>query len=203
MLDESHFPENQSMIEIESFMKCIYANWDYQKFTQYAKEFELPMKKPIKTFSRGMKRKLDLTVALSHNAQLLILDELTSGIDFMSTDQVITILRNYNKNGGTILFSSHNLLDVERLSKNVLVLKKGKILLNCDKNKLLKNHIIIRCSKERSLDVEKNYIIKKYEDGNDYFLLLNKKQADVQQDAHMLIEKTTLEQIVKFYYKGE
>lgn len=81
VFDENHFPDIFTAEEIGKFMSGIYTGWDWPLYRQYLDKFELPKDKRIKDFSKGMKVKLAFAVALSHNAELLILDEATSGLE--------------------------------------------------------------------------------------------------------------------------
>ena len=81
VFDELPFAQTLFVSHLGRIMKGIYQNWDQKQYEEYLQKFALPDRKELKDFSRGMKMKLSLAVALSHNAKLLILDEPTSGLD--------------------------------------------------------------------------------------------------------------------------
>ena len=81
--------------EIASYMSGIYMNWNTGVYREYLKKFDLPENKAIKGFSKGMKVKLAFAVALSHKAELLILDEATSGLDPVIRDDILDILLDF------------------------------------------------------------------------------------------------------------
>lgn len=81
IFNDSHYGENLTPLFIGKMLSGIYTDWDQKKFTDYLKQFHLPEKKRLKTFSTGMKVKLEFAAALSHNPKLLILDEATNGLD--------------------------------------------------------------------------------------------------------------------------
>ena len=88
VVDECCFPDNLSIHNIRKIMKNIYKNWEENTFQNYIERFSLPEKKPVKNFSKGMKMKLSVAVALSHRPKLLILDEATSGLDPMVREEI-------------------------------------------------------------------------------------------------------------------
>ena len=81
VFDGNNFPEDLTPQKLNNVLKAIYSNWEEKKFYELLEKFSLPKNKKIKKFSKGMKMKLSISVALSHKAQLLILDEATSGLD--------------------------------------------------------------------------------------------------------------------------
>ena len=81
VLDDSFLSEYLNPIDINKIMKNIYKNWDEKLYFKYIEDFKLPKDKMSKEYSSGMKMKLKIAVALSHNPKLLILDEPTSGLD--------------------------------------------------------------------------------------------------------------------------
>lgn len=84
------------------------------KVLSYKEQFNLPDKKIIKVYSRGMKMKLSMAIALSHNAELLILDEATSGLDPVVRDEILDLLLDYMQDEkNTILIFSHIISDLE------------------------------------------------------------------------------------------
>ncbi|MEM3927004.1 MAG: ABC transporter ATP-binding protein [Desulfurococcaceae archaeon] len=87
------------------------------------------LKKPIRTYSKGMKRILAVSVVLASKPRLLILDEPTTGLDVERSIYVRDLIRKYNANYRiTILLSSHNMLEVEYLSHRVGMLYRGKLV---------------------------------------------------------------------------
>jgi ABC-2 type transport system ATP-binding protein len=130
-------------------MKKTFTNWDEKTYFNYMEKFSLPLKKPFKDFSRGMKMKLGIAVALSHNAKLLILDEATSGLDPLIRDEILDIFFDFIKDENhSILISSHIVSDLEKLCDYIAFIHKGKLLICEEKDRLLEKYGILRCRKE-------------------------------------------------------
>ena len=119
-------------------LNTMYADFSVKKFTADCERMGLPMKKKIKEFSTGMKRKLQILVALSHNAKLLILDEPTAGLDVVARDELLGLLREYAEDGErSIVISSHISSDLEGICDDVYMIENGKIVLHEDTDVLL------------------------------------------------------------------
>ena len=95
VLADSGFSGYLTVNDIIPVLKNMYRHFDYTFFTEQVKKFHLPLDKKIKEFSTGMKAKLKVIVAVSHNARLLILDEPTAGLDVIARDELLEMLRNF------------------------------------------------------------------------------------------------------------
>lgn len=155
VLDEVGFPECLTGKQVGKIMKNTYRNWDGKAYEGYLKKFSVPMDKEFKDFSRGMKMKLGIAVAMSHAPKLLILDEATSGLDPVVRDGVVEMLNEFTRDEGhSILISSHIVSDLEKLCDYIAFLHKGKLLLCEEKDVLLEEFGIVHCTAEtlRELD---------------------------------------------------
>lgn len=147
VFDESCFPENLNAAEINAFLKRVYKSHSEKNFKGYLSDFALPAKKAVKEYSRGMKMKLSLAAALSHGAELLILDEATSGLDPVSRDEILEVLRGFSyRGGGTVLISSHITSDLEKICDYVAFMYSGKLMFLEEKDALSEKYGLIRCS---------------------------------------------------------
>ena len=130
-------------------MRNIYKNWDEKVFFEYLKRFSLPVKKPCGDFSRGMRMKLQIAVALSHNARLLIMDEPTSGLDPIVRNEMLQIFREFVvEENHTILLSSHITGDLEKIADEVVFINGGKIILAGNKDEIIEKHGLLKRKKE-------------------------------------------------------
>ncbi|MEI6101198.1 MAG: ABC transporter ATP-binding protein, partial [Eubacteriales bacterium] len=145
VFDETFFVGTWKISEVEKVVKGFYARWSSQLFGNYLKSFGLPADKKVKDLSRGMKMKLMLAVALSHEAKLLILDEPTSGLDPVARDELLGILGEYIADGEkTILFSTHITSDLERIADYISLIDNGRIFYTGTKDSLLENYRVIK-----------------------------------------------------------
>ena len=129
VFDDLLVPEEMTLIDVEKFCHRVYSKWDKKQFYGFVEKFNLPHKKMIKNYSRGMKMKLSMAVALSHNAELLILDEATSGLDPIVREEILDLLLDFMQDENhTILISSHILSDLEKVAHYIAFIHNGKIL---------------------------------------------------------------------------
>lgn len=149
VLDEVGIPECMTPKQVGIVMADVFTHWDAKTYEGLLERFSLPENKKFKEFSRGMKMKLGLAVALSHQAKLLILDEATSGLDPVVRDGVVSILSEFTRDEShSILISSHIVSDLEKLCDYVAFLHRGKLLLCEEKDMLLSEYGILHCRPE-------------------------------------------------------
>lgn len=159
VLDEVGIPQALNIKNVRSVMKNIYSNWDDKAFGYYVKKFSLPDNKKFSDFSKGMKMKLAIAIALSHNAKLLILDEPTSGLDPLVRDEIIDILNDFTRDEGhSILISSHIVSDLEKLCDYIAFLHKGKLMLCEEKDVLLERYRFINATEEQLSELDPDAI---------------------------------------------
>ncbi len=150
VLDEAYFPTVLNAIQVGKIMAATYRQWDPAVFADYLRKFELPTGRAFKDFSRGMKMKLAIAVALSHHPKLLILDEATSGLDPIVRDDILEIFAEFTRDPGhSILISSHILSDLEKLCDYVAFLHRGRLLFCEEKDRLLEEYGVASCTPEQ------------------------------------------------------
>lgn len=200
VFDEMGFHEFMTAKDINFMMKHIYKNWDSEMFFNYLKEFSLPSKKKCGSFSRGMRMKLQIAVALSHHAKLLIMDEPTSGLDPIVRNEMINIFRDFVvEEDHTILLSSHITGDLEKLADEVVFIDKGRIVLAGNKDELLEKHGILKCKKEEMEKVSTSLIVSTETSSFGAEALINDRRAAAKLYPDMVIEPAALEQIMIYY----
>lgn len=150
VMDEIGLPECLTVKQIGNVMAHTFRNWDASAYQALVHRMDLPEKKPFKDYSRGMKMKLGIAIALSHNCKLLLLDEATSGLDPVVRDDVVEMLSEFTRDEGhSILISSHIVSDLEKLCDYIAFLHKGKLLLWEEKDVLLAEYGVIHCTPEQ------------------------------------------------------
>ncbi len=160
VFDECCFPKELTADKVRKIMRAAYRQWDDALFEEYMKRFDLPLKKTIGKFSRGMKMKLSIAVALSHHAKLLILDEATSGLDPVVRDDIIDILMDFTKEEDhSILISSHIVSDLEKACDYIAFLHKGKLVLCEEKDRLYEQYRVIHCDEQTLSAIPKEAVI--------------------------------------------
>ena len=167
VMDEVGIPECLTVKQVGNVMKNTFRNWDDAEYARLAQKLALPDKKQFKEFSRGMKMKLGIAIALSHKAKLLILDEATSGLDPVVRDEVVEMFSDFTRDENhSILISSHIVSDLEKLCDYVAFLHKGKLLLCEEKDQLLAEYGLIHCTAEEIQNLPAEAI--KYKKENPY-----------------------------------
>ncbi len=200
VFDEMGFHEFMTGRDINIMMKNIYKNWDEQAFFDYMKKFSLPTKKKCGAFSRGMRMKLQIAVALSHHAKLLIMDEPTSGLDPIVRNEMIEIFREFVvEEDHTILLSSHITGDLEKLADEVVFINGGKIVLSGNKDEILEMHGVLKCKKDEVSRISPSLIVHKELGTYGAEILVNDRHAAEKLYPDMVIEPAALEQIMIHY----
>lgn len=204
VFDEMGFHEFMNARDINIMMKNIYKNWDEDIFFENLKKFSLPSKKKCGAFSRGMRMKLQIAVALSHNAKLLIMDEPTSGLDPIVRNEMINIFREFVvEEDHTILLSSHITSDLEKIADEVVFIDGGKIVLSGNKDEILEKHAVLKCRKDEVSQISESLIVNSEVSEYGAEILVNDKHAAEKLYPGMVIERAELEQIMIGYVNGK
>ena len=162
VLDEPGIAGCLTPKQVGEVMSGIYRNWDPAAYAGYLRQLSLPEGKKYKEFSRGMKMKLGIAVALSHHPKLLVLDEATSGLDPVVRDEVLDIFSEFTRDAEhAVLISSHIVSDLEKICDYIAFLHKGKLMLCEEKDRLLEQYAIVRCSAEELANIDPAAVIGK------------------------------------------
>ncbi|OPJ57723.1 ABC transporter ATP-binding protein [Clostridium oryzae] len=198
VMDESCFPENLNIKDINKILKNIYKNWSEEDFKTYTKRFDLPQQKIMKEYSRGMKMKLNIAVALSHKPKLLILDEATSGLDPVVRDEILDVFLEFIQDEDhSILMSSHILSDLEKACDYITFLHKGKVIFSEIKDDLIENYGILKCSAEELDKINSSAIkgCRKNKFGVEALVLKNELKGNY------TVDRVSIEDIMLYYIK--
>ncbi|MGN0400936.1 MAG: ABC transporter ATP-binding protein [Acetatifactor sp.] len=200
VFDEMGFHEFMTGKDINIMMKNIYKHWDEKGFYDYMRRFSLPIRKRCGDFSRGMRMKLQIAVALSHHARLLIMDEPTSGLDPIVRNEMLQIFREFVvEEDHTILLSSHITGDLEKLADEVVFINGGKIILSGNKDDILEKHGLLKCRKDEMNRISESFIVNVQPGTFGMEVLVNDRKACERFYPEMVIEPASLEDIMLFY----
>ncbi|ASE37239.1 ABC transporter ATP-binding protein [Staphylococcus pettenkoferi] len=144
VFDDLRVPHKLDIKHIDKAFSHIYQTWDSDKFNELIQQFELPTNRQVKDFSRGMKMKMAISMALAHDSRLLILDEATAGMDVSGREEVLDILDDYIGEENGIMISSHISEDIETIATKLVFMRDGRIILTEEKEKLLQQYGIVR-----------------------------------------------------------
>lgn len=148
VFDDLRVPNKLTITEMDKVFSNIFTTWDQQKFFDTIRYFDLPLKQQLSSFSRGMRMKAALAIALAHDTKLLILDEATAGMDISGREEVLELLEDYIAQGHGVMISSHISDDIEQLATKLIFMKDGEIVLTEDKQCLLNSYGIIEQTEE-------------------------------------------------------
>lgn len=198
------FASRMNACEMGNCMQHVYKNWQGDVFEKYLTDFQIDKKEIIKNYSKGMKMKLDLAIALSHQAKILILDEATSGLDPVVRDDILDILLDFiQKEDHTVLISSHIITDLEKIADYIAFLHEGKLQFYMNKDELLSELAVVRCTQEECEKIPGIYVqgIRRNQFGCE---VLIRNRTDFQkQFSSYQVDCTTIEEIILFHVKGE
>lgn len=150
-----------------------------------------------------MKRKLQILAAITHEADLLILDEPTSGMDVIARDQVLNLLREYMETEGrSILISSHISTDLEGFCDDIYLIDQGKILLHEETDTLLNQYGLLKVTEEQYEKLDRSYLLRRKKEGFGYSCLTDQKQFYRENYPEIVIENGTIDEVIVMMNQG-
>ena len=200
VFDDLLVPEEMTLVDLEKFCSRVYSKWDREFFYQLKKKFKLSEKQAIQSYSRGMRMKLSMAVALSHKAEILILDEATSGLDPIVRDEILDFLLDFIQDENhTILISSHILSDLEKVADYIAFINDGKVLFVESKDELKENYAICTLSNEEVKNLDEEAIIGRriHAFGQEMLVKRNFIPDGIR------LQKPSIEDIMIYFLKGD
>ena len=202
--DENIFYENLTLKDMKRIIKPAYKNWDDNAFQRYVNEFELPLNKSMKTFSKGMKMKASLAIALAHHAELIIMDEPTAGLDPIFRRELLNILHELMQDEDrTIFFSTHITTDLDRIADYITFVHNGEHIFTKEFYKIEEEYAIVKGTLDLlDRETEQEFIsIRKMNTGFEALTADKNRVINIFGDT-VIVEKPTLEDIMYYTKKG-
>lgn len=205
VLAEAGFSGYISVRDVSRILEQFYPGFSAPEFLKNCQKFELDANKPIREFSTGMKAKLKVLTALSHDAKLLILDEPTAGLDVIARDDILDLLRDFiaENEDRSILISSHISTDLETLCDDFYMIHDGKIILHEDTDRLLGDYAILKLSEEQFADLDKQYLLRVRKESFGYSCLTNQRRFYLENYPGTVIEKSGIDDLIQLMIKGK
>lgn len=189
---------------ITAILNAMYPKFEKEAFLQKCEHYQLPFDKPIKDFSTGMKAKLKVLIAMSYDAKLLIMDEPTVGLDYMTRNELLDEMRTYmEKEDRAILLSSHISEDLEGICDDLYFLQDGQVLLHEDTDKIISDYGILKVDEAQYALLDQTYLTHRIRTSFGYEVLTKEKQFYMDNYPEVVIEKGSIDQVIMFLTKGE
>ena len=205
VLSDSGFSGYLSIRDITPILANLYDRFDREYFCQQCRNYQLPENKKIKDFSTGMKAKLKMLAAISHGADLLILDEPTAGLDVVAREDLIDILRQFMEQdeNHAILISSHISSDLEGLCDELYMIHNGKIILHEETDVLLDRYAVLKLDPAQYQKIDRQHILKTRRESWGYSCLTDQKPFYMEKYPSLTFENGTINELMVMMIKGE
>lgn len=204
VFDGINFYETLTAAKVGKISQTAYKQWEDRLYREYLNRFQLPTDKEIKTFSKGMKMKLCIAVALSHKPKLLILDEATSGLDPVMRDDILDVFLEFVQDEEhSIMISSHITTDLEKVADTITFIHQGKVLFCKAKDELLYHYGIIRCGAAIFDEIDKSEILAYRKEDYQWNVLVADKEKARRRYKNAVVDDAAIDDILLLYVKGE
>lgn len=200
MTGETDYFLKKKVKSISDVVRRFYSRWDHEAYESYLKRFDIDPEKKVEELSQGMRIKYALTLALSHRARLMILDEPTTGLDPVARDDLLELFQELVEEGDrSILFSTHITSDLEKCADFITYIHNGKILESSSRDDLLDSYRIVS-GNEEDLKAVGNRLIAHKKNSFGFSGLI--KTEDMQEARNLESAKPTLDDIMIYYSKA-
>ena len=204
VLAESGFSGYITVKDVMAIMSAMYKDFSKTEFEERCEKFRIPMNKQIKEFSTGMKAKLKVLAALSHNADFLILDEPTAGLDVVAREEVLDMLREYMEDGTKgILISSHISSDLEGICDELYMIDNGHIVMHEETDVFLSEYGVLKVTPEQYEKLDKQYISKVKKEQACYRCLTAQKVYYMENYPEIIVENGSIDELMMLMLRGE
>lgn len=197
-LAESGFSSQLSIEDMKHILSKMYREFDRQLFTKQCEKMKLPEKKKMKDFSTGMKAKLKVLTTLTHNADLLILDEPTAGLDIEARNEILDLLREYvtYNEKSSILITSHIATDLESLCDDIYLIHDGKMIIHEDTDVILEQYGVLKVSEEQYGKLDQKAILKSRRESYGYACFTSDRKFYQENYPGIVVEKGGIDELI-------
>lgn len=203
VLDESFINQMLTPQDMEKIFRRIYRAYDSRLYFEFLDRFELPRKKAVKEFSKGMRMKLAIAAALSHHPRFLILDEATSGLDPIVRNEILDLFLEFIQDEEkAIFFSSHITNDLDKIADYITFLHKGSIIFSEARDRLNEKYGIMRCGSDEFSLVDPADLVAYRKNQFGYEMLVRDKESMRRKYRGLVIDNAAIDEIMYFYVKG-
>lgn len=204
VLSDSGFSGYLTISDIVPVLDSLYEHFDKTFFMEQVQKANLPLRKQIREFSTGMRAKLKVLVAISHNARFLILDEPTAGLDVIARDELLDLLREYMEADleRSVLISSHISSDLEGLCDDIYMIHEGRIVLHEETDVLLSDYALLKVNDEQYSRMDKQYILRDKKETYGHSCLTDQKTFYMENYPDIAIEKGSIDEVISMMIRG-
>lgn len=205
VLSDSGFSGYLTIRDVLSILNQMYDTFDRKFFLEQTERFQLPMDRPIREFSTGMRAKLKVLAAISHDVRLLLLDEPTAGLDVIARDSLLEMLQDFMERDEerAILISSHISSDLETLCDDLYMIRQGRVALHEDTDVLLSDYGILKMDEQQFRKLDKEYILRYKREEYGYCCLTNQRQFYMENVPGIVVEKGSVDEVITMMAGGE
>ena len=204
-LSDSGFNGFLKVRDVKRILKSFYTGFDEAYFDEQAEKMQLPVNKNIKEFSTGMKAKLKVLAAVTHGAELLIMDEPTAGLDVVARDELLEMLNEYMEKdeNRAVVISSHISGDLEGLCDDIYMIDEGRIVLHEDTDVLMDSYAVLKVDEEQFKGLDKSHILRVKREPFGYSCLTGEKNFYTENCPGIVVEKGGIDSVMTLMIKGE
>lgn len=197
-LAESGFSTQLTVEDVKHILSKMYPAFEQNLFEKQCGRLKLPTNKKIKEFSTGMKAKLRVLTAITHKAELLILDEPTAGLDVEARNEILDLLREYvaENEKRTILISSHIATDLESLCDDIYLIHDGKLILHEDTDVILAQYGVLKVNEEQYATLDQRAILKVQKENYGYACFTNDRQFYQENYPQIAVENGGIDELI-------
>jgi len=205
VLSDASYNKALNVKDIAAVMGGLYDAFDSAEFIERCTSASLPVDKPVSEFSTGMRAKLKVLEALSHNADLLILDEPTAGLDVQARVDILDELRRYlsEKEDRSILISSHISSDLEGICDDIYFINGGRIMLHEETHRLTDNYCVLKVDDETYEKLDKSRILGAKRENFGYSCFTADRQFFEENYPGMVIQRGSIDDLILIMAGGE